>query len=124
MSLSVDVPIFGWGARRRSEAVARQQVAMRQNEHDQLRDQIIRDETDAWSSIENSLSQSLASRRNLDIARENLELSTYSYNEGQLTILDVLSAQLSWLQVYENALEAALNLHLAVADYRRVTSTE
>lgn len=124
VSLSVDVPIFGWGARRRSEAVARQQVAMRQNEHDQLRDQIIRDETDAWSSIENSLSQSLASRRNLDIARENLELSTYSYNEGQLTILDVLSAQLSWLQVYENALEAALNLHLAVADYRRVTSTE
>ena len=124
MNLSVDVPIFHWGARRRSEGVARQQLAVREQEHAQLRDQIIRDETDAWSSIENSLSQSLASRRNLDIARENLELSTYSYNEGQLTILDVLSAQLSWLQVYENALEAALNLHLSVAEYRRVTSLE
>ena len=124
VSLSIDVPIFHWGARRRSEGVARQQLAVREQEHAQLRDQIIRDETDAWSSIENSLSQSLASRRNLDIARENLELSTYSYNEGQLTILDVLSAQLSWLQVYENALEAALNLHLSVAEYRRVTSSE
>lgn len=124
VNLSVDVPIFHWGARRRSEGVARQQLAMREQEHAQLRDRIIRDETDAWSSIENSLSQSLASRRNLDIARENLELSTYSYNEGQLTILDVLSAQLSWLQVYENALEAALNLHLSVAEYRRVTSSE
>ena len=124
VSLSVDVPIFHWGARRRSEGVARQQLAVREQEYAQLRDQIIRDETDAWSSIENSLSQSLASRRNLDIARENLELSTYSYNEGQLTILDVLSAQLSWLQVYENALEAALNLHLSVAEYRRVTSSE
>lgn len=124
LNLSVDVPIFHWGARRRSEGVARQQLAVREQEHAQLRDQIIRDETDAWSSIENSLSQSLASRRNLDIARENLELSTYSYNEGQLTILDVLSAQLSWLQVYENALEAALNLHLSVAEYRRVTSSE
>ena len=124
VNLSVDVPIFHWGARRRSEGVARQQLAVREQEHAQLRDQIIRDETDAWSSIENSLSQSLASRRNLDIARENLELSTYSYNEGQLTILDVLSAQLSWLQVYENALEAALNLHLSVAEYRRVTSSE
>lgn len=124
VNLSVDVPIFHWGARRRSEGVARQQLAVREQEHAQLRDQIIRDETDAWSSIENSLSQSLASRRNLDIARENLELSTYSYNEGQLTILDVLSAQLSWLQVYENALEAALNLHLSVAEYRRVTSLE
>lgn len=124
VNLSVDVPIFHWGARRRSEGVARQQLAVREQEHAQLRDQIIRDETDAWSSIENSLSQSLASRRNLDIARENLELSTYSYNEGQLMILDVLSAQLSWLQVYENALEAALNLHLSVAEYRRVTSLE
>lgn len=124
VNLSVDVPIFHWGARRRSEGVARQQLAVREQEHAQLRDRIIRDETDAWSSIENSLSQSLASRRNLDIARENLELSTYSYNEGQLTILDVLSAQLSWLQVYENALEAALNLHLSVAEYRRVTSSE
>ena len=124
VNISVDVPIFHWGARRRSEGVARQQLAMREQEHAQLRDRIIRDETDAWSSIENSLSQSLASRRNLDIARENLELSTYSYNEGQLTILDVLSAQLSWLQVYENALEAALNLHLSVAEYRRVTSSE
>lgn len=124
VNLSVDVLIFHWGARRRSEGVARQQLAVREQEHAQLRDQIIRDETDAWSSIENSLSQSLASRRNLDIARENLELSTYSYNEGQLTILDVLSAQLSWLQVYENALEAALNLHLSVAEYRRVTSSE
>ena len=124
VNLSVDVPIFHWGARRRSEGVARQQLAVREQEHAQLRDRIIRDETDAWSSIENSLSQSLASRRNLDIARENLELSTYSYTEGQLTILDVLSAQLSWLQVYENALEAALNLHLSVAEYRRVTSSE
>lgn len=122
--LSVDVPIFDWGARRRAEGIARQQVVARQSERDALRDQIIRDETDAWSSIENSLSQTLASRRNLDIARENLELSTYSYNEGQLTILDVLSAQLSWLQVYENALASALNLHLAVADYRRVTAVE
>lgn len=124
VSLAVDVPIFHWGARRRSEAIAREQLTVRESERNALRDQIIRDETDAWSAIENSLSQSLASRRNLDIARENLELSTYSYNEGQLTILDVLSAQLSWLQVYENALEAALNLHLAVADYRRVTASE
>lgn len=122
--LAVDVPIFHWGARRRSEGVARQSVTVRQRESEQLRDKIIREESDAWSAIENSRSQVLSSQRNLDLARENLALSTYSYNEGQLTILDVLSAQLSWLQVYENALEAALNLHLAVAEYHRVTSAE
>lgn len=122
--LSIDVPIFHWGARRRAESIARKNLDARHWESEQLRDRIIRDETDAWSAITNSLSQWQSSFRNLAIARENLALSTYSYNEGELTILDVLSAQLSWLQVYENALQAALNLHLAVADYRRVTSSQ
>ena len=122
--LSVNVPIFHWGARRRAESIARKNLDVRNWEREQLRDRIIRDETDAWSAITNNLSQWQSSFRNLAIARENLDLSTYSYNEGQLTILDVLSAQLSWLQVYENALQAALNLHLAVADYRLVTSDQ
>lgn len=122
--LSVNVPLFHWGARRRAESIARKNLDVRNWEREQLRDRIIRDETDAWSAITNNLSQWQSSFRNLAIARENLDLSTYSYNEGQLTILDVLSAQLSWLQVYENALQAALNLHLAVADYRLVTSDQ
>lgn len=122
--LSIDVPIFHWGARRHAENIARQTLAARREETAALRDRIVRDETDAWSAIGNSRSQTEASMRNLDIARRNLELSTYSYGEGQLTILDVLSAQLSWLQVYENALEAALNYHLAIAEYRRVSASE
>lgn len=122
--LSLDVPIFHWGDRRHAENIARQTLAARREETAALRDRIIRDETDAWSAIGNSRSQTESSIRNLDIARRNLDLSTYSYSEGQLTILDVLSAQLSWLQVYENALEAALNYHLAIAEYRRVSASE
>ena len=74
---------------------------------------------DAWTGIEESTVQVSASLRSLDIARQNLDLSTFSYNEGQLTILDVLSAQLSWIQLYTNAVTANFNQKVSIAQYRR-----
>ena len=122
--ISLDIPVFHWGARNRTVAIARQAKEIRQFEAQQLRDRIFLEEADAWSAVQNSLQQTVTSYRSLETARENLQLSTYSYNEGQLSILDVLSAQLSWLQLYENAIAAALGLHLSVADYNRITSSE
>lgn len=60
----------------------------------------------------------------LSIAAENLSLSTFAYNEGQLTVLDVLSAQLSWIQIYTNTILAARALRIAIADYRRITAEQ
>ena len=53
----------------------------------------------------------------LQIARENLELNTYSYNEGRLPIIDVLSAQVSWLQAYINFVSVHLQYKSAEAAY-------
>ena len=61
-----------------------------------------------------------AVQRNLDIARENLDISTYSYREGVATILDVLQAQISWLQIYENAIAAEYDYAVAIASYRYI----
>ncbi len=58
------------------------------------------------------------------IAGENLDLSTYSYGEGLVTILDVLQAQLSWIQIYTNAIQAYYSHAVAVSDYRRITEAE
>jgi outer membrane protein TolC len=54
------------------------------------------------------------------IADENLEISTYAYNEGQTTILDVMQAQISWLQAYRNMLSANYDYHMAIAEYRYI----
>ena len=61
-----------------------------------------------------------AVQRSLDIALENLEMSTYSYSEGMATILDVLQAQISWLQIYSNAISAQYDYAVAVAAYSYV----
>ena len=86
------------------------------------RDAAAREEADGWSALASSRAQMLSSLHNLKIAGENLDISTYSYNEGQATILDVLQAQLSWIQIYTNAITAQFNYAVAVAAYERITA--
>ena len=77
-----------------------------------------------WTAIVQSRAQVDASEQSLRIAGENLSLSTYSYKEGLVTILDVLQAQLSWIQLYTADLTARYNYAVAIADYRRITAGE
>lgn len=117
--LKLSIPIFAWGERRR--AVAAQKAHLQSSKYTaaQSGDQVAQEVNDAWTGIEQSAQQVAASLKSLQIARENLDLSTYSYNEGQLTILDVLSAQLSWIQLYTNAITANFNQKVSISQYRR-----
>ena len=85
---------------------------------------IVREEMNGWTALENSRAQVEAMEQSLRIAGENLDISTYSYGEGLATILDVLQAQLSWIQLYTNAIKAHYNYAVAVSDYRRITAQQ
>ncbi|HBX90125.1 MAG TPA: TolC family protein, partial [Alistipes sp.] len=89
---------------------------------EQLRDDIVRQESDGWTALRQSIARLGASARNLRVAGENLSISTYSYGEGMTTVLDVLQAQLSWIQLYTNDIEARFDRAVAEADYRRITA--
>ena len=91
---------------------------MRSSEYEKLQliDNITQEIMTAWTNIVESASQIDIARANLEVARENLSLNTFSYNEGLLTILDVISAQLSWLQAYTNQKVAIAAYHKAIAD--------
>lgn len=120
----LSVPIFGWGQRRNSILSASALAESARLEMLRLEDEIARQESDAWSVIVESAMQLRQSYDGLSIAAENLSLSTFAYNEGQLTVLDVLSAQLSWIQIYTNTISAARALRLAIADYRRIAAVQ
>ena len=53
------------------------------------------------------------------IAEENLDLNTFSYNEGKLPILDVLSAQLSWIQSYSSLIQTWYQQKASLAQYNK-----
>ena len=88
----------------------------------QLYDTILTEEINGWTDIMSARAQLINSQQSLEIAAENLSISTYSYKEGLATILDVMQAQISWLQIYTNTITARFNLAVAVASYSRTTS--
>lgn len=120
--VGVSVPIFHWGERRRATSAARAEVRRSEWQVAQLRDDILREELNGWTNLVETSAQVNSTTKSLRIAGENLELSTYSYSEGLTTILDVLQAQLSWIQLYTNAITARYHYALSVAEYERVTA--
>lgn len=118
----VNVPIFHWGERRRAVGAARAAELRSEWSAAQLRDDIVREETNGWTAVVKSNAQVSATEESLRIAGENLEISTYSYVEGLATILDVLQAQLSWIQLYTNSIQARYSYADAVSAYLRITA--
>lgn len=119
--VSVDVPIFHFRERSHAVSAARETVLRTEWQSAQLYDTIVSEEIDGWTDLMSAHAQMLSSQQSLGIASENLEISTYSYNEGLATILDVMQAQISWLQIYTNAITARFNYAVAVASYARIT---
>lgn len=124
VTVGVNIPIFHWNERRYAIREAQTDVAIIRNNVEQLKEDVAMQEANAWSALTSSYSQMQSSLHNLSIAGENLSISTYSYNEGQATVLDVLQAQISWIQIYTNAITARFNYAIAVSEYNLVTGLE
>ena len=120
--LSLNVPIFHFMERRDAVRSAESSYASLVAQLADVVDDITLNESRGWTNIEYSHRRMEAVQRNLDIARENLDISTYSYHEGVATILDVLQAQISWLQIYENAIAAEYDYAVAIASYRYIVA--
>jgi len=120
----VSVPIFHFRERRHAVAEARAAELEHTWNEAQLHDDILLQERNGWTALTESRAQVEAVKESLRIAGENLELSTYSYGEGLTTILDVLQAQLSWIQLYTNAITARFNYAVARSSYDRITARE
>lgn len=123
LTVGINVPIFHWGERRHALAEAKASERIAYNLWEQIRDDIEQEEADGWSALQSSYLQMQSSLRNLEIAGENLDISTYAYNEGQATVLDVLQAQISWIQIYTNAITARFNYAVAVSAYMKITAS-
>ena len=113
-------PIYHFGERREAVNAAKSAQLSSELEVENVADNLRLIEQDGWTNIERTLQRVMAAQQSMTIAEENLEISTYAYNEGQTTILDVLQAQISWLQTYRNMLTAHYDYQMAVAEYRYI----
>lgn len=116
---SLNIPIFNWNERRHSVSMAR--AAERSSQWSALEsaNQVNGDLAVARSNMEQNLKQVEVADQNLKVSLDNLELNTFSYSEGKLPILDVLSAQLAWIQSYTAYVNSNYNLKVSIAEYNR-----
>lgn len=122
VAISVSSPIFHFGQRRAALRSARSDLRSMALAVEDVADRIRLDESNGWTNLVATQRRCEAIRHNLDLATENLDISTYAYGEGMATILDVMQAQLSWLQIYTNAIAAQYDYAVAVAAYRYIVA--
>lgn len=113
------IPIFSGNEKKHKSAMDKSAIRNSEYEKQIVEDNINKDLSNAWSNLKETHSQLDIAKQSLDIAEESLSLNTYSYNEGLLTILDVLSAQLSWLGAYNNYITTNMNYRIALSEYNK-----
>lgn len=119
--LNFSSQIYHFGERREAVRAATAEQLVYEVEIENVVDDLRLREQDAWTKVVSTRQRLDALSRGLATADENLEISTYAYNEGQTTILDVMQAQISWLQTYRNVLGAHYDYAIALAEYRYIT---
>ncbi|MGL4852109.1 MAG: TolC family protein [Phocaeicola sp.] len=116
---SLSVPILRWGARFKSVAAQKAVLLTKQYALQDKQDQISKEVAKAWTDMTEYKRQLELAKENCALAEENLDLNTFSYTEGKLTVLDVLSAQLTWIQAYSSLIQTQYQEKLSLADYRK-----
>lgn len=115
----INIPVFHWGEMRQNVRLSRTQEWTKELERSQLKDQVSKELNNAWVNVIEISKKLEIVFSSLDIAKDNLTLNTFSYNEGKLPIIDVLSAQVSWLQAYTNVVSVNYQYKVALAEYAK-----
>lgn len=115
----INIPVFHWGEMRQNVRLSRTQEWTKELERSQLKDQVSKELNNAWVNVIEISKKLEIVYSSLDIAKDNLTLNTFSDNEGKLPIIDVLSAQVSWLQAYTNVVSVNYQYKVALAEYAK-----
>lgn len=118
--VKLSVPILRWGERKQTNRQNQAYINIKKLQQNAMVDRINEEMCGAWTKITQSEEQVNIATDNVNMAQENLDLVTFSYNEGKASIVDVLSAQLSWIQAQSNVINAQLSHKMALAEYKKV----
>ncbi|TGX97664.1 TolC family protein [Bacteroides acidifaciens] len=122
VGINLNIPIFRWGARLKTNRQQKAYISIQKLQQSYVADNINEELSAALTKLTETEYQVKTAKETMNLANENLDLVSFSYNEGKANMVDVLSAQLSWTQAYTNLINAYLSEKMAVAEYRKVIS--
>ena len=122
VGININIPIFRWGARFKTNRQQKAYIGIQKLQQSYVTDNINEELSAALTKLTETEYQVKTATETMNLANENLDLVSFSYNEGKANMVDVLSAQLSWTQAHTNLINAYLSEKMAVAEYRKVIS--
>ena len=122
VGINPNIPIFRWGARFKTNRQQKAYISIQKLQQSYVTDNINEELSAALTKLTETEYQVKTAKETMNLANENLDLVSFSYNEGKANMVDVLSAQLSWTQAHTNLINAYLSEKMAVAEYRKVIS--
>lgn len=117
--VSLKVPIFQGGASRHKKTTQMALLNTKRYQLQDMEDKISKEVAKSWTELNENIKQLEIAKENCLLAEENLELNTFSYSEGRLQILDVLSAQINWIQSYTNLINSYYQQRVSFASYNK-----
>ena len=123
LMVSLKVPLLHWGARCKEKASQKALYTQARFALQDKQDQISKELAAAWTNLTQAKQRIELAEKNCKLADESLELNTFSYTEGRLSILDVLTAQLTWIQAYTNLVQSHYQEKIAQADYKHASGS-
>ena len=89
----VSVPLFEWGKRRNEKRASNQKIGMAKDNLNLIQDKVNLEIQTARLSLSQALDQVQLSRQSLEKAHENERQAMERYNEGEISIVEVIEAQ-------------------------------
>ena len=122
VGINLNIPIFRWGARFKTNRQQKAYISIQKLQQSYVTYNINEELSAVLTKLTETEQQVKTARENMALAEENLDLVTFSYYESKASMVDVLSAQLSWTQAQTNLINAHLAAKMAVAEYRKAIS--
>ncbi len=121
--ITLDIPIWNWGATRSKVRQARDSVQLAEIKASFAERQVQADLRALYLQAETARNLVTSLSRARDLAEENLHLTLLRYQAGEATALEAVSAEDAFA-VAKNALEDGLNRsHIALAQLQTLTGT-
>ncbi|WP_294628909.1 TolC family protein [uncultured Bacteroides sp.] len=122
VGMNLSIPLFHWGERIHTNRQQQAYIGIQKLQQSYVMDHINEELSAALTKLTETEQQVKTATETMNLANKNLDLVSFSYNEGKANMVEVLSAQLSWTQAHTNLINAYLAEKMAIAEYRKVIS--
>ena len=120
VGLTMRIPILHWGESKQKVRTAQSERFINELKLDDAKEKIELQYRQAVYKIEESNKKLLATKSNMEQAEENLKYAELAYDEGLVSVTDVLDAQAAWFAAYSDQTDAQIELRLNYLYLRKV----